>query len=89
MLQVFSASWCPHCQKAIRWLRDNDIPFQVVNIETAETSLVEKVVAINGGEDWVVPTLEYEGKWRKGMVFEPQSFKQDLIELGMTVPDHD
>lgn len=86
MLHVYSASWCPHCQQAIQWLEAHAIAFTVINIETADPALVAQVVAVNGGEDWVVPTLEYQGQWREGKIFDPESFKQDLVRLGVIPP---
>lgn len=83
MLRVYSAAWCPHCQKAIRWLEKNQIPFEVINIETAPVEVVAQVVQVNGGEDWVVPTLEFQGKWREGKIFDPEGLRRDLIQLGV------
>lgn len=83
MLKVYSAAWCPHCQKAIHWLEKNDVTFEVINIETASREIVDQVVEVNGGEDWVVPTLEFRGKWREGKVFDPEGLRRDLVELGV------
>lgn len=38
---------------------------------------------MNGGDDWVVPTLEYNGKWRPGEVFNPEKLEKDLKNLGV------
>lgn len=86
MLHLYSATWCPHCQKAIQWLTAHNIPFTVIDIETADPDLVSKVVQVNGGEDWVVPTLEYKGLWREGKIFNPDAFRQDLIRMGVIPP---
>lgn len=83
MLIVYSAFWCPHCTKTEKFLKENDIEFKSVNIETADQSVVDKVVEANGGVEWVVPTLEYKGKWRPGMVFNPEKLKNDLKVLGV------
>ncbi len=83
MLNVYSATWCPHCQKAIKFLEENNIEFNVINIETQPPDVVQKVVEVNGGDDWVVPTLEFNGTWRPGKVFEANSFKQDIQKMGV------
>ncbi|TYT75094.1 glutaredoxin family protein [Desulfobotulus mexicanus] len=86
MLYVYSATWCPHCQKAITWLKNQKVPFEVIDIEKTDEETVKKVVAANGGEDWVVPTLEFNGQWREGKVFEAASFREDLIRMGVEIP---
>ena len=40
-------------------------------------------IGINGGEDWVVPTMEFNGRWRKGKIFDARELKKDLLELGV------
>ena len=43
----------------------------------------QKVVEVNGGDDWVVPTLEYNGKWRPGKVFNAAELEADLRAWGI------
>ena len=38
---------------------------------------------VNGGDDWVVPTLEYNGQWRPGQVYDPVKLEQDLRKWGL------
>lgn len=83
MLIVYSAFWCPHCTKTEKFLKDKQIEFKSVNIETADESVVDQVVKANGGIEWVVPTLEYNGKWRPGKVFDPIRLEEDLKMLGV------
>ncbi len=85
MLKVYGASWCPHCQKAAAFLEEKGIEFEYVDIESQEEAVVKKVIEVNGGDDWVVPTLEYRGKWREGKVFEAGAFLTDLEKLGMAL----
>ncbi|VFQ42701.1 glutaredoxin family protein [Desulfoluna butyratoxydans] len=82
MLKVYSASWCPHCIKTEAYLKEQNIPFDSINIETAPKEIVDKVSEINGGE-WVVPTLEYKGVWRRGKVFNKAALEADLREMGV------
>ena len=45
--------------------------------------MVKKVVEVNGGDDWVVPTMEYNGKWRPGQVFDAGKLEADLKAWGV------
>ena len=83
MLKVFYWSVCPHCKKAIKFLRDRGIPFVALDIERQPPKVVEKVIDVNGGEDWVAPTLEYKGKWCAGEAFDADTFEQRLKSLGV------
>ncbi len=81
MLNVYSADWCPHCQDTIRFLNDNNIDFNYIDIETQPEHVVKKVIQANGGKDWVVPTLEYNGVWREGKVFDAEGLLADLKKM--------
>lgn len=83
MLIVYSALWCPHCIKTEKYLKEKNIPFQSVNIETAPDDVVQQVVKANGGKEWVVPTIEYLGRWRPGKVFRESELEKDLKEMGV------
>ncbi len=83
MLNVYSALWCSHCQMAEKYLKENNIEFTSINIEAEPEEVVKKVIEVNGGDDWVVPTLEYKGKWRPGKVFNAKELKKDLIVMGV------
>jgi mycoredoxin len=83
MLTVYSAPWCPQCRKTIDFLKEKNIPFHLVQIEEAPEEVVQKVVEVNGGDDWVVPTLEFNGKWRPGQFFHEGRLLADLKEMGV------
>lgn len=83
MLTVYSAFWCPHCVKTEKYLKEKGIPFTSVNIETATEDIVRKVVEVNGGVEWVVPTMEFNGKWRPGKKFKPDELEKDLKSMGV------
>jgi len=83
MLKVYYWSVCPHCHRTMEFLRDHKIPFEALDIEKQPDDAVRKVVEANGGEDWVVPTLEYNGKWRAGKAFDERSLKKDLAAWGL------
>lgn len=83
MLKVYAAQWCPHCKKTIAFLNERGIPFEYCDIEKASDDVVRKVVEVNGGDDWVVPTLELNGKWRPGKVFDSAELEKDLKDMGL------
>ncbi len=83
MLKVYYWDICPHCHKAMDFLRLHKIPFEALDIEKQPGDVVKKVVDVNGGEDWVVPTMEYRGKWRPGQVFNADKLERDLRSWGL------
>jgi mycoredoxin len=85
MLTVYSVSWCPHCKQLIRFLTDHHIDFNYRDVEHQPEEVVRKVIDANGGRDWVVPTLEYNGKWREGKRFNEQEVRSDLEKWGISV----
>lgn len=86
-LKVYYWSVCPHCHAAMDWLRRKGIPFEAVDIETAPKEVVDEVIRVNGGDDWVVPTMEYGGKWRPGEIFDPDRLENDMKSWGL-LPHH-
>jgi len=85
MLKVYAADWCPHCTKTVEYLTKNNIKFQYIDIESQPENVVMEVVRVNGGEDWVVPTLEFNGKWRPGKVFNEMELDFDLRTMGVSL----
>lgn len=83
MLNVYAAKWCSHCTKTVDYLKKKNIGFNYIEIEEQPEDIVKKVIEVNGGEDWVVPTLEYNGKWREGKVFNELELHFDLKKLGV------
>ena len=83
MLKVYSAIWCIHCTKTENYLKERGIEFKSINIEAEPKEMVDKIIEVNGGVDWVVPTLEYKGRWREGKVFNPKVLERDLVEMGV------
>lgn len=83
MLKVYGAQWCPHCVETVKHLERKNIPFEYIDIETQPDDVVQKIVDVNGGEDWVVPTLEFEGRFREGKVYDAKGLDRDLKKLGV------
>lgn len=86
MLKVFTADWCPHCKLTIDFLKAHKIEFIPLDIEKQPDHIVKKVIEVNGGDDWVIPTLEYKGRWREGKVFDEAGLAGDLQQLGIKIP---
>ena len=78
MLKVYAAGWCPHCVKTIEYLDQNNIEFEYIDIEKQTKDIVAKIVDVNGGVDWVVPTLGFNGQWRAGKAFNEKELAADL-----------
>ena len=87
MLNVYTASWCFHCHKTIEFLKTHHIEMTIIEIEEQPEDVVRKVIDANGGFDWVVPTLEYNGQWRPGKVFNADELEKDLKKMGVLEPD--
>ncbi|WP_176014341.1 glutaredoxin domain-containing protein [Victivallis sp. Marseille-Q1083] len=83
MLNVYAAKWCPHCSRTVEFLKTHKIPYKYHEMEEEPASVISKVVEVNGGEDWVVPTLEYNGQWRPGQVFSAEKLERDLRAMGV------
>ncbi len=81
MLKVYAAKWCPHCQRTIRFLQEKGVEFEYIEVEEQSPVVIAKLVEVNGGEDWVVPTLELNGAWRPGQVFNPEKLEKYLKEM--------
>lgn len=60
-MQVYTTSWCPDCWRAKRFLKENDIPFEEIDIEQDDVA-AELVIEKNGGKRRV-PTFEIEGSY--------------------------
>ncbi len=83
MLKVYAAKWCPHCRKTVQFLEENNIMFSYIEIEEQPQEVIKIIIDANGGEDWVVPTLEFKGCWRPGKVYRENELRNDLKEMGV------
>lgn len=86
MLKVYATEWCPHCRATVDYLKRKGIAFEWIDMDKADAATEARVIAVNGGDDWVVPTLENEGKWRPGEVFNADKLEADLNKLGVKIP---
>ncbi|MBA3036853.1 MAG: glutaredoxin family protein [Desulfobacterium sp.] len=83
MLKVYAANWCPHCKKTVKFLEENNIKFDYIELEEQPQETVKLIIDANGGDDWVVPTLEFNGCWRPGKVYRENELRKDLKDMGV------
>lgn len=83
MLNIYAVQWCPHCRKTVEFLKEHEIEFEYHDMEEQSKDVEKKIIEVNGGDDWVVPTMEYDGKWRPGKTFDPEELEQDLRDMGV------
>ena len=82
---VYSASWCPDCREAKRFLQSNNIPYTEVDIETTPGAAQE--VITNTGKR-AIPQFVIDGKWVQP--YQPgEGFLYDEMAelLGVGQPD--
>lgn len=60
-IRVYTTNWCSDCWRAKRFLRENDIEFEEIDIEQDDEA-VQLVVEKNGGKR-SVPTFDIGGSY--------------------------
>ena len=83
MLKVYYWDKCPHCRKTMEFLKNHNVPFLPMDIEKQPPDVMQKIIAVNGGDDWVVPTLQYKNQWHAGEVFNADKLTAQLKEWGL------
>ena len=83
MLNIYTIKGCPHCRKTMAFLKKNGVEFVNFDMDEQPDRVVQKIIEVNGGTDWVVPTIEFDGRWRKGKIFDAPELKKDLLEWGV------
>ncbi|OHD10979.1 MAG: NrdH-redoxin [Spirochaetes bacterium GWD1_27_9] len=83
MLNLYCATWCPDCKATVAYLNDKKISYNYIDIEKQPEDIVQKVVEVNGGDDWSVPTFENNGKWIGGQNFSKNKIPEYLKEIGI------
>ncbi|MCL4142968.1 UNVERIFIED_CONTAM: hypothetical protein GTU68_007938 [Idotea baltica] len=59
-LKLYGADWCPDCRRAKSYLKENNIPFDFIDVDIDE-SATRLVETINNGKR-IIPTLDLNGK---------------------------
>ena len=83
MLKVYAVEWCPHCRNTIEFLKRRKIDFEYFDMDHQPEDIERKIIEVNGGIDWVVPTMEFNGKWRPGQIFNEEKLLKDLKDMGV------
>ncbi len=60
VVRLYGADWCPDCRRAKRHLQDNDVRFELVDVETNDWA-AEEVERINKGKR-IIPTIVINGE---------------------------
>lgn len=58
-VRLYTTQWCPHCERARRWLRTRGIPYRELDVETSAVAAAQHrrldpnrtvpVIAVEGG----------------------------------------
>lgn len=59
-LTVYSATWCPDCREAKRFLDKHNIPYEEIDVETTPGA-IEEVVSHTGKQS--IPQFVIDGEW--------------------------
>jgi mycoredoxin len=75
-ITLYSASWCPDCREAKRFLTSHNIPFSEIDIETTPGA-ADEVVKRTGKR--AIPQFVIDGEWvqpyrpGRGFLYEEMS----------------
>ena len=75
-IRIYTTSWCPDCRKAKRFLEENKLPFEEIDIE-ADLRAAKFVKVANQGKR-KVPTFDVDGRIFACSPFNAQDLKQEL-----------
>lgn len=84
-LLVYSASWCPDCRAAKRFLEKHGIPFTEINIQTTPGA-VEELIRRTGKR--AIPQFVIDGEWvqpyrpGEGFLYEEMSELLGVVDEG-------
>jgi mycoredoxin len=82
---VYSASWCPDCREAKRFLQRYNIPHTEIDIETTPGA-AQEVIANTGKR--AIPQFVIDGKWVQP--YQPGCgflYEEMAVLLGIAQPD--
>jgi len=75
-IRIYTTSRCPDCRKAKRFLEENKLPFEEIDIE-ADLRAAKFVKVANQGKR-KVPTFDVDGRIFACSPFNAQDLKQEL-----------
>lgn len=78
-IKMYTTTWCGDCRNAKRFLNENNIAYEEINIEETEGA-AERVLKLNDGKR-KVPTFEIDGR---AFNLSPYDERRLRAELGMS-----
>ena len=75
-IKMYTTTWCGDCRSAKRFLNEQGIEFDEINIEENEAA-VEFVIIANGGKR-KVPTFEIDGRTFNLSPFDAKKLRAEL-----------
>lgn len=78
-IKMYTTTWCSDCRHAKRFLNENNIAYEEINIEETEGA-AERVLKLNDGKR-KVPTFEIDGRTFN---LSPYDERRLRAELGMS-----
>jgi mycoredoxin len=82
-ITVYTAFWCPDCREAKRFLKQNNLPFKEIDIETTPGA-ADEVVKQTGKR--AIPQFVIDGEWvqpyriGEGFLYDEMSKRLGLPE---------
>jgi glutaredoxin len=75
-LKMYSTAWCPDCRRAKKFLNQNGIAFEIVDIDESPDA-EDLVLSVNDGRR-KVPTFEVDGRYFACSPFDAAQLAQEL-----------
>jgi mycoredoxin len=73
---MYTTTWCGDCRHAKRFLAEQGIPYEEINIEETEGA-AEYVMSVNNGKR-KVPTFEVDGRVFNLSPYNERKFREEL-----------
>jgi thioredoxin reductase (NADPH) len=81
-IKVYFTSWCPDCRKAMRYLEQQGIAYEGVDVDESEEG-EELVMRVNDGRR-KVPTFELNGRFFACSPYDRELLAKELKDLQKT-----
>ena len=75
-IRIYTTSWCPDCRKAKKFLEENHLPFEELDIE-ADLRAAKFVKTANQGKR-KVPTFDVDGRIFSSSPFNAEDVRKQL-----------
>jgi len=78
-VKVYFTSWCSDCRKALRFLDQNGIAYEGIDVDESEEG-EELVLRVNDGRR-KVPTFEIDGRYFSCSPYDRETLARELKDL--------